>query len=61
MMFEEIIAQIVILAEELSNEYYTHSDPVARLYNVQLKIDRAIGDRMGELADERDNIKEAKR
>lgn len=47
---KEIIAEIVILAEELAKEL-EHPDMVARLYTVQRKIDVAIGVRMMEMRD----------
>lgn len=50
-MNEEIIGEIVKLAEELSKEL-TNLDPVANLYSIQLEIDMRIGKRMYEMRDE---------
>jgi len=46
---DEIIHQITVLAEELANDYLTHTDPVARLYSIMLSINSDIGKRMKEI------------
>jgi len=50
-MHEEIIENIVFLAEEISKEEDNHTR-AARLYAVQRKIDAAIGKRMAEMNEE---------
>jgi len=47
---DDIINQIVILAEELADKYHSEQlDKVARLYTIQMLIDSKIGERMAEI------------
>jgi len=48
---QKLIDEIVILAEELSKEFF-HHDAAANLYSVKLLIDEAIGRRMREMKKE---------